>query len=237
VPPTLIHFLARHPAISNLSIIPPPGGPWRTNQIITPLTLSLSILDGPLSHLLPVLQSHCKPQHLSCLYISLQAHDLSPDYITSVLQCVSYCDSIRYLVLSLPNGHSSAAMMCLSGAHSMVRIKHLVIDYSDGSVSVPGAAGDPLVCVIVTALFNTNGGHRHYPRHGFELFLESSVLLCEVTRLLLLGIFSTLCVALQRAMLNWLWICMSHQVRTARNQSFSHSLLTFMHSVTQRRTE
>ncbi|KAG2743368.1 hypothetical protein P692DRAFT_20878762 [Suillus brevipes Sb2] len=53
VPPMLIRFLARHPAISNLSIIPPPGGPWRTNQIITPLTLSLSILDGPLSHLLP----------------------------------------------------------------------------------------------------------------------------------------------------------------------------------------
>ncbi|KAG2747127.1 hypothetical protein P692DRAFT_20739637, partial [Suillus brevipes Sb2] len=143
-PPTLIRFLARHPAISNLSIIPPPGGPWRTNRIITPLTLSLSILDGPLSHLLPVLRSHRKPQNLACLYISLQAHDPSPDYITSILQCVSHCDSIGYLVLSLPNGHSSAAMMCSSGAHSMVRIKHLVIDYSDGSVSVPGAGGDPL---------------------------------------------------------------------------------------------
>ncbi|KAG2107606.1 hypothetical protein DEU56DRAFT_762603, partial [Suillus clintonianus] len=141
-PPTLIRFLARHPAISTLSVIPPPGGPWRANRIITPLTLSLSILDGPLSHLLPVLRSHSKPQNLACLYISLQAHNPSPDYITSVLQCVSYCDSIGHLVLSLPNGHSSAAMMCLSGAHSMVRIKHLVIDYSDGSV--PGAAGDPL---------------------------------------------------------------------------------------------
>ncbi|KAG1822762.1 uncharacterized protein BJ212DRAFT_1296730 [Suillus subaureus] len=53
-----------------------------------------------------------------------------------------YCDSIGHLVLSLPNGHSSAAMMCLLGAHSMVHIKHLVIDYSDGLV--PSAPGDPL---------------------------------------------------------------------------------------------
>ncbi|KAG1833218.1 hypothetical protein F4604DRAFT_1694492, partial [Suillus subluteus] len=36
------------------------------------------------------------------------------------------------------------SMMCLSGTHSMVRIKHLAIDYLDGSGSVPGAAGDSL---------------------------------------------------------------------------------------------
>ncbi|KAG0697708.1 hypothetical protein DFH29DRAFT_878513 [Suillus ampliporus] len=144
--PMLVELRVNGETISNLSIIPPPGGPWRTNRIITPLTLSLSILDGPLSHLLLVLWSHCKPQNLTCLYISLQAHNPSPNYITSVLQCVSYCDSIRHLVLSLPNGHSSAAMMCLSGTHSMVHIKHLVIDYSDGSV--PSAAGDPLALSV-----------------------------------------------------------------------------------------
>ncbi|KAG1846349.1 hypothetical protein C8R48DRAFT_779579 [Suillus tomentosus] len=141
-PPTLIRFLARHPAISNLSVIPRPGGHWRVNRVTTPLTLSLSMLDGPLSHLLPVLRSHRAPQNFASLYIPLQAHDASPDYITSILQCISHCDSIGYLVLSLPNSHSSAAMSYLSGAHSTVRIKHLTIDYSDGSV--PSAAGDTL---------------------------------------------------------------------------------------------
>lgn len=152
-PLTLIRFLARHPVISNLSVIPRPSGPWRANRVTNPLTLVLSILDGPLSHLLPVLRSHSKPQNLACLYISLQAHDASPDYITSILQCVSYCDSIGYLVISLPDSYCSAAMMCLSGTHSMVHIKHLAIDYLDGSGSVPGAAGDSLVCAIVSAPF------------------------------------------------------------------------------------
>lgn len=151
-PPTLICFLARHPAISNLSVILRPGGHWRVNRVTTPLTLSLSMLDGPLSHLLPVLRSHRAPQNFASLYIPLQAHDASPNYITSILQCISHCDSIGYLVLSLPNSHSSAAMSYLSGAHSTVRIKHLTIDYSDGSV--PSAAGDTLVCVIVATLFS-----------------------------------------------------------------------------------
>jgi hypothetical protein len=151
-PSTLVRFLARHPAITNLSVIPRPGSPWRANRITTRLSLSLSMLDGPLSHLLPVLRSHRTRQIFACLHISLQAHDASPDYIASILQCIGYCDSIGYLVLSLPKSHpSSRAMMYLSGAHSMVSIKHLVIDYSDGLVS--GAAGDTLVCVLLLQHF------------------------------------------------------------------------------------
>jgi hypothetical protein len=151
-PPTLIHFLVRHPAVSNLSVIPRPAGvPWRANRVTKPLILSLSTLDGPLSHLLPILRSHRKQQNLTCFHISLQAHDASPDYITSILQCVGHCDSIGYLLLSLPNSHSSAAMMCWLGTRSMVRIKHLAIDCSDGSARC--ATSDSLVCILVTALF------------------------------------------------------------------------------------
>ncbi|KAG1864310.1 hypothetical protein DFJ58DRAFT_724932 [Suillus subalutaceus] len=41
-PSTLVRFLARHPAITNLSVIPRPGSPWRANRITTRLSLSLS---------------------------------------------------------------------------------------------------------------------------------------------------------------------------------------------------
>ncbi|KAG2107659.1 uncharacterized protein F5147DRAFT_653187 [Suillus discolor] len=60
------------------------------------------------------------------LRVDADSHDASPDYITSILH------------------HSSAAMMCWSGTHLMVRIKHLVIDCSDGSASATGATSDSL---------------------------------------------------------------------------------------------
>ncbi|KAG2744341.1 hypothetical protein P692DRAFT_20696339, partial [Suillus brevipes Sb2] len=101
-PSTLIRFLCRHPAVSNLSIMPRPGCPSRTNRVTPRLTISMSVLDGPLSHVLPILRSHHQKPTLTCLGISLQAHDASPDYITAISQCISYCDKIGYLLLSLP---------------------------------------------------------------------------------------------------------------------------------------
>ncbi|KAG0691826.1 hypothetical protein DFH29DRAFT_883639, partial [Suillus ampliporus] len=91
-PSTPIHFLARHPGINNLSVIPQPGSLWRTHQATASLALSLSTLDGPLSHVLPVLRSHLKPPTLACLALSLQSHDTSPDYLTTILRCVGYCN-------------------------------------------------------------------------------------------------------------------------------------------------
>ncbi|KAG2138747.1 hypothetical protein BD769DRAFT_1663475 [Suillus cothurnatus] len=114
-PSTLIRFLARHPAIHTLSR----------------LTLPISKLDGPLSHILPVLRSlHTLPT-LTCLALSLQAHDASPDYLSSVLQCVDHCESVEYLFISLPSQIHSRSAMIWPGTHSAVRIKHLAFDSSD----------------------------------------------------------------------------------------------------------
>ncbi|KAG1905192.1 uncharacterized protein F5891DRAFT_1183129 [Suillus fuscotomentosus] len=199
-PPTLIHFLVRQPAVSNLSVIPRPAGvPWRANRVTKPFILSLSTLDGPLSHLLPILQSHRKQQNLTCLHISLQAHDASPDYITSILQCVGHCDSIGYLLLSLPNSHSSAVMMCWSGTRSMVRIKHLVIDCSDGSARCATSDLLALSAAWIQALPQV----KCVTLQGYSATAA--------------GILSTLCVALLQAMSNWLWICRSHQTATANS--------------------
>ncbi|KAG2094527.1 hypothetical protein BD769DRAFT_1678598 [Suillus cothurnatus] len=141
----LIRFLCRHPAVSNLGIMLQPGCPSRTNRVTPCLTISMSVLDGPLSHVLPILWNHHQTPTLNCLAISLQAHDTSPDYITAILQCISYCNKIEYLLLSLPlQSHSRLAMIYRPGTHSAVHIKHLVIDYSDPSLSSSASAGDTL---------------------------------------------------------------------------------------------
>lgn len=143
-PSTLIRFLARHPAINNLSVVPRPGGPWRTNRITTHLTLSITTLDGPSTHVLPVLLRLREPPALACLTLSLQAHDASPNYITTILQCVGHCASVGYLLVSLPPQNHSLSAMIWTGTHSAVRVRHLAID-SDAAGS--SSAGDPLVCV------------------------------------------------------------------------------------------
>ncbi|KAG1837081.1 hypothetical protein F4604DRAFT_1942574 [Suillus subluteus] len=147
-PSTLIRFLARHPAVTNLTIMPRPGNAWRTNQVNLHLTLSLSVLDGPLTHVLPVLRSHYNPPSLACLGVSLQADDVSPEYITTILQCVSCCNSVSYLMVSLPQSYSHSAMICPPGSHSAVRIEHMAINYSEASILGAGAAGDSLVVVL-----------------------------------------------------------------------------------------
>ncbi|KAG1866119.1 hypothetical protein F4604DRAFT_1928132 [Suillus subluteus] len=144
-PSTLIHFLVRHPSVTNLSILPRPGNSWRTNRVNIRLTLSLSVLDGPLTHILPVLRSHHNPPSLSCLGVSLQADDASPEYITTILQCVDCCDSVSYLMISLPpQNYSHSAMICPPSSHSAVRVKHMAIDYSEALVLGTPAAGDTL---------------------------------------------------------------------------------------------
>ncbi|KAG1878999.1 hypothetical protein F4604DRAFT_1923686 [Suillus subluteus] len=148
-PSTLIHFLACHPAINDLSIIPRPGGFWRTNRTIIPLTLFISTLDGPLSHVLPVLRSLRKPPALGCLLLSLQARDASPDYITTILQCVGHCDSVRYLRISLPPQSHSLSAMIWPGTRSAVRVNHLAIDTSDAAESSSAPAGDALALSAV----------------------------------------------------------------------------------------
>ncbi|KAG1854334.1 hypothetical protein C8R48DRAFT_776723 [Suillus tomentosus] len=142
-PSTLIRFLARHPAINKLSIVLRPFRFWRTNRITTHLMLSISTLDGPLSHVLPVLLSLHKPPALACLALSLQAHDASP-YISTVLQCVDRCDSVGYLYISLPPQIHSRSAMIWPGTHSAVRVKHLAIDSSDIAGSSTPFAGDVL---------------------------------------------------------------------------------------------
>lgn len=152
-PSTLIRFLGRHTAVSNLSIMPRPGCPSRTNRVTPRLTISMSVLDGPLSHVLPILRNHRQTPTLTCLAISLQAHDASPHYITAILQCISYCDKIGYLLLSLPpQSHSRSAMIYRPVTHSAVHIKHLAIEYSDPSLSSSTSAGDTLVYIVLVSV-------------------------------------------------------------------------------------
>lgn len=165
-PSTLIRFLARHPTVTTLSILPRPGNAWRTNRVNLHLTLSLSVLDGPLTHILPVLRSHYNPPSLACLGVSLQAHDASPDYITTILQCVGCCNSVSYLMISLPQSCSRSAMTCPPGCHSAICIEHMSINYSEAPVLGAGAAGDPLVCCRKVTCSNTDHGHRRYLRLG-----------------------------------------------------------------------
>ncbi|KAG1856268.1 hypothetical protein C8R48DRAFT_776092 [Suillus tomentosus] len=143
-PSTLIRFLARHPGVDSLSIIPRPGCLWRAHRITASLTLSsVSMLDGPLSHVLAVLRSHLKPPTLTYLGLSLQSQDASLDYLTTILQCVGYCNSIGYLDLSLPaQGFSYSAMIC-PGTQSVVHVEHLAIS-SDAAGSCPASVGDAL---------------------------------------------------------------------------------------------
>jgi hypothetical protein len=149
-PSTLTRFLARHPTIDHLAVNPPrPGVRWRTSRVTTSLTLSMSVLDGPLSHILPVLRCHRIPPTLTVLGISLQDDDASPNYITTILRCVDYCASVGCLLLSIPpQSHSHLAMSCIPGIHSAVLVKRLAIDYSDASGSCPASAGDVLVYIF-----------------------------------------------------------------------------------------
>ncbi|OJA10243.1 hypothetical protein AZE42_12877 [Rhizopogon vesiculosus] len=145
MPSMLICFLARHPAIDHLAVNPRPGARWRMNRVMMSLTLFMAVLDGPLSHVLPVLWCHHIPPTLTCLGISLQDDDASPDYITTILRCVDYCDSVGCLLLSIsPQSHSCLAMSCIPGIHSAVLVKRLAINYSDAPVLCPASAGDAL---------------------------------------------------------------------------------------------
>lgn len=146
-PSTLIRFLARHPGVNDLGVIPRPGRLWRTHRVTTPLALSISMLDGPLSHVLPVLRSHLKSPTLAILALSLQAHDASPDYLTTILQCVGNCSSVGYLDLSLPPQSHSHLAMIYPGTQSAVHVKHLAIRSPDAAGSCSASAGDALVCV------------------------------------------------------------------------------------------
>ncbi|KAG1831163.1 hypothetical protein DFJ58DRAFT_736763 [Suillus subalutaceus] len=139
-----IAFWPVTPGVQDLSIIPRPGCLWRTHRVNPPLVLSVSTLDGPLSHVLPVLRSHHKPPTLSCLALSLQAHDASPDYLTAVLQCIRYCNSVGYLDLSLPPQSHSHSAMIYSGTQSAIHVKHLGI-FSDVAGSCSTSAGDALL--------------------------------------------------------------------------------------------
>ncbi|KAG2059226.1 hypothetical protein BDR06DRAFT_1003835 [Suillus hirtellus] len=129
-PSTLICFLARHPAINNLSVVPQPD-------------------DGPSTHILPVLLSLHKLPALTCLALSLQAHDASPNYINTILQCVSHCDSVGYLRLSLPPQSHSLSAMIWPGTSSAVRIRHLAIDSLDASRASSRSAEDALALSAV----------------------------------------------------------------------------------------
>ncbi|KAG1759617.1 hypothetical protein EDD22DRAFT_955695 [Suillus occidentalis] len=160
-PSMLIHFLARHPAISNLSVVPRPGGLWRTNRITTHLMLSITTLDGPLTHVLPVLLRLREPPALACLTLSLQAHDASPNYITTILQCVGHCASIGYLLVSLPPQNDSLSAMIWTGTHSAVCVRHLAID---SDVAGSSSAGDPLV--LSAAWIEAFPGVKHVSMRG-----------------------------------------------------------------------
>jgi len=84
-PGTLIHFLARHPNVKNLRITPRPAVSWRIPRATPSTVLSMSVLEGPLTHVLAILRQHRKPPFLECLEISLQSGDASPDYMTAIL--------------------------------------------------------------------------------------------------------------------------------------------------------
>jgi len=84
-PSMLICFLTHHPAVTNLSIMLQPGNCWRTTRVNICLMLSLSVLDGLLTHILAVLQSDYNPPTLTCLGVPLQADDALPRYITTIL--------------------------------------------------------------------------------------------------------------------------------------------------------
>ncbi|KAG1789901.1 uncharacterized protein HD556DRAFT_1446689 [Suillus plorans] len=107
------------------------------------------MLDGPSTHILPVLLSLRKPPALACLALSLQAHNASPNYITTILQCVGHCDSIGYLLLSLPLQNHSLSAMIWPGTSSAVRVRHLAIDSLDATGASSLSAGDALALSAV----------------------------------------------------------------------------------------
>lgn len=146
-PSTLIQFLARHPGVINLTIIPRIDMSWRTARVTVPITLSMSTLDGPLPHVLAILRNHHKPPSLQSLAISLQPDDASSNYLTAILQCIGYCNSIGYLALDLPvQDHHRSKMMCHSDTRCAVPVERLGLCYSPLGIS---SAGDPLVIIFV----------------------------------------------------------------------------------------
>lgn len=196
MPSILIHFLACHPAINKLSIIWWPYHFWRTNWITTHLMLSISMLDWPLSHVLPVLLSLHKPPTLACLALSLQAHDASP-YISTVLQCVDHCDSVGYLYISLPPQIHSCSAMIWPGTPGNWLFRHCRIIH-------PLCRRCTGMCLFEHC-FDTHHGHRHYQCCGYKPFLKSNTLVCKVIPLLLPKILLISCAKLLLLMSNYLW--------------------------------
>ncbi|KAG1847813.1 hypothetical protein C8R48DRAFT_779150, partial [Suillus tomentosus] len=146
-PGTLIRFLARHPNVKNLRITPRPAVSWRIPRATPSTVLSMSVLEGPLTHVLAILRQHRKPPFLECLEISLQSGDASPDYMTAILRCLELCDSIGYLALRLPTHSHRSEMMCDPGARCAVPVIHLGISHHSTEASPwlsAGSAGDPL---------------------------------------------------------------------------------------------
>ncbi|KAG1797462.1 uncharacterized protein HD556DRAFT_1306600 [Suillus plorans] len=131
----------------------PESIPHKSIKYIT-LFWNFDILTSPvLSQMVALLENICASgvEELTCMGFCDGAVSLSITGLTRIQACivrhpacVGHCDSIGYLLLSLPNSHSSAAMMCWSGTRSMVCIKHLAIDCSDGSASATGATSDSL---------------------------------------------------------------------------------------------
>ncbi|KAG1728476.1 hypothetical protein EDD22DRAFT_853259 [Suillus occidentalis] len=148
-PGTLIHFLACHPDVKSLCITPGPAVSWRTPRRATaPMILSMSVLDGPLPHILSILRQHHKPPSLESLEILLQSNDALPDYMTAILRCLEHCDSIGYLALHLPaQSHHRSKMMCHPDTYCVVLVRHLEISYCSPEASAQlgaDSAGDPL---------------------------------------------------------------------------------------------
>jgi hypothetical protein len=153
-PGTLIRFLARHPDVKSLRITPGPAVSWRTpRRATTPMILSMSVLDGPLPHILSILRQHRKPPSLESLEILLQSNDASPDYMTAILRCLEHCDSIGYLALHLPaQSHHRSKMMCHPDTYCAVPVRHLEISYYSPEASAQSgtdSAGDPLVIIFI----------------------------------------------------------------------------------------
>ncbi|KAG1844864.1 hypothetical protein C8R48DRAFT_780085 [Suillus tomentosus] len=81
---------------------------------------------------------------LTCLALSLQAHDASPDYLTTILLCVGHCTSVGYLDLSLPPQSHSHSAMIYPGTQSAIHVKHLAIRSSGTAGLCSASAGDTL---------------------------------------------------------------------------------------------
>lgn len=147
---------------------------WRTARVASPTTLSMSVLDGPLSHVLAVLRNHRKPPSLESLAISLQSDDASSDYMTAILQCIEYCDRIGYLALDLPvQNHHRSKMMCHPDTCCAVPVTHLGLRYfPEASASGVSLAEDSLVSIRLMRCLDAYRGCRHYPRPGSEPFLK-----------------------------------------------------------------